>query len=211
MEQQMRLRLSAIYKRELNGCKRSFEAGNFGAVLAAIRWCRKYNLAAPPWLLDASYELLVKAIRHIKSGKLGRAGNLLARLRQDMIDLTRWDEVERAREKQKEIAKEVAELRKLKNVPSTLMEEQEYMLRWVGSNRDRAYECASHRLQGTGAFAGPDAIRRSYLIVKRASKNSKQAIRYRLIDHYTMERLNLLSVFEPPRGTKPRLLFDPDR
>ena len=219
MKQIDQIKLDSIDERELNGCKRSFEAGNFGAVLAAIRWCRRHDLTAPPWLLDASHALIVEAIRHIKSGKPGRAGNPLARLRQDMIHFARWDTVQMLREKQKETAAEVAGLRKLKSDPSVVLkerdviviEEEEKKLQWLGRSWEMAYRCASAALRGTDSFAGPDAMKASYLKVQKLSEDPKQALRFRLVDPYTMQQLNLSKVFEPPQDKKPRVLFDPDR
>ena len=203
--------LKAYHEKELNGCKRSFEAGNIGALLSAIHYCRSDNLTAPQWLLDASYDLLVEAIRHVKFGKPGRARSPFARFRQDMIHFARSDTVQEVREKQKEIREEVIELRKRKNVPPSLLKEREKMLRWAGRDWGMAYRCASVLLRGTDSFAGPDAMKASYLKVRRLAKDPKQTMRFRLIDNYTMQRLKLLKVFEPPQDRKPRVLFDPDR
>ena len=202
--------LQALHQWELDGCRRSFEAGNPSAVLAAINWCRKHDVIQPPWLVDATNELLVDAIRNAKSGKPGRANNPLSRLRQDLIHFSRHDAVQEVREQQKLIAVEFAELRTEENVPPSIMEEREYMLEWLGRSWEMAYRCAAALLRGTEAYGSPSTIKASYCKIQKISKNPEEAIRYRLIDRHTMEKLGLLAVFEPPRGRKPSELFDPD-
>src|SRR5436190_20532610 len=80
-------------------------------VAAALDYCAKHGLEAPRWVVEQAPALLCNALRRSGPKNRGRACNPIARYRQDMIDYERWDAVRDIRAKQKEIRKEVNELR----------------------------------------------------------------------------------------------------
>jgi len=220
--------LEQLHQREFNGMKKALDAGMEAAVIAGLRYCRRYELSAPPWLVDELHRQTVSAIRGDKPGKVGRTANPLARLRQDMIHFARWDGVQLIREKQLEIAEQwnevrpilqkqrelpeqTTKLRKLNITPADMLRELERVHDWVGQTWDLAYRCAAAYLLGTESFASPAAMKASHLLVEQAGKDPAIAARFRLLDHRTLQELGLQYVFEPRPGRKWPPLFDRTR
>ena len=174
--------LKALDETELEYLKIMAQSRVAVAVPAALHYCAKHQLEAPQWLLAAATELLCDLLRREKSDRRGRSCGYVARHRQDRIDFVRWDQVTTARQKQVEIREQVAELRAMPNVPRSMLEEREKMLAWAGSTLNRAFECAAMLLEGTEAYASPEAMKRSYFQVERNSRDPKQALRYHLLD-----------------------------
>ena len=126
----------------------------------------------------------------------------MARYRQDMVDYARWDQVTVVRQKQIEIREEVEELRAKRNVPKSMLEEQEKKLAWVGKTLNRAYECAAMLLEGDEAYGSPEAMKRSYFQVKRNSGGPRHTLRYHLLDPRFLSRLGLKHEIEMRPGRK---------
>src|ERR1043165_2106140 len=178
------------------------------AAVAAIHYCRTHRLPAPEWLIDGAGNLLFSLLRHAKQGKRGRASGAVARYRQDMIDYARWDTVREVREKQAEIREQVEKLRSIQGVPRSLLEEREKMLFWIGHDWLRTYECAAMILRNTGSAGGPDAMKASYLRVKRNNKDPSQSLRYHLLNPVVIAKLGIRVVLQPRRSERARPFFD---
>src|SRR4051794_1476160 len=67
------------------------------AAACAIFYCAEEGISPPFWAVERSAALLCSLLRKDQLGKSGRAAGLVARYRQDLIDLERWDAVEEAR------------------------------------------------------------------------------------------------------------------
>jgi hypothetical protein len=145
-------------------------------VLAAAQYCAKNKVSVPQWVVERTPSLLATLLNG-RSGKRGRASNPVARYRQDMIDHARWSAVKEIRDKQTEISHHLSELRAMSKVPAHVTKETEKMLTWVGENLEQAYRCAAMLLRGTLAFAGPEAVKQSYLRVEKSSRDPQQMLR----------------------------------
>lgn len=172
------------------------------AVPAALDYCVRNKLDVPPWLAVVATELLCDLMKREKSTKRGRARGFVARHRQDRIDYARWDQVKVVRQKQIELHEQVAALRALPHIPPGMLQERQRMLDWVGCTLNRAYECAALLLEGSEAFGGPDAIKRSYFQVERNSHDPGQILRYHLLDPRFLSRLGLKHEIEVRPGKK---------
>jgi hypothetical protein len=92
--------LEEFHRREMELFARMVEADITLGVPAAMHYCAEHELSVPPWLLKASLDLLCELLKREVSTKRGRSAGAVARYRQDMIDMTRWNEVCVLREKQ---------------------------------------------------------------------------------------------------------------
>src|SRR5438128_69976 len=92
--------LAAIHRREMDQFERMVEAGITLGVTAALHYCSEHGLPVPAWLVKAAVDLLCDLLKREVSTKRGRSGGAVARYHQDMIDMTRWNEVCVLREKQ---------------------------------------------------------------------------------------------------------------
>ena len=198
--------LDELHETQLEYFKMMLDTGV--AVPAAMHYCTEHGLNAPPWLMRAATDLIVDLLKREKSKKRGRAASAVARYRQDMIDLARWDAIREVREKQKEFREDVEKLRTMPNVRRDLLEERRKMLEWLGRGSLRAYECAAMLLIGTEAFAGPDAMKKAYGRVERNSVDPKQATRYHVLQPRFLRRLGLESLLNVKPGKKFKPFYD---
>jgi hypothetical protein len=182
----------------LDDLEAMFRSGVAIAIPAAADYCVEHGLVAPVWLTKESAELFCTILRPDTRKTIGRSNGFIARLRQDMIDYARWDEVDVVQEQRKDLRRQVAELNALPKTPrdlpqkrEQLLKEMEERLKWLGHTLDRAYECASERLAKTGAFGGPDAMETSYRKVKKRFEDPVQAKRYHLLDPRFLRKMGL--------------------
>lgn len=168
---------------------------------AALFYCSKHSLRTPPWLAERAPVLLSESLSDAGPKRRGRSSNPIARYRQDMIDHTRWEVVRDSREHQASIREQVDELRSRGAGPDSMLRDREKMLAWVGSTWLRAYECASMILTRTGAAGSPEAMKNSYLQVKRESR--KRNLRYHILDADFLTSVGLDINFEKDRPRIP--------
>jgi hypothetical protein len=200
--------LAALHKKELDGLEAMARAGVTVAIPAAMDYCVKHGVNPPAWLLATATELLCSLIRREKSARRGRSCGHVARYRQDMIDFQRWGEVDVVRQKQREILKQVEELRAIPNAPRSMLEEREKMLAWAGRSLNRAFECAAMKLEASQAYAGPDAIKASYFRVERNSRDPKKALRYHVLDAGFLRKIGIKHEIEYRPGRKKVPLYE---
>jgi hypothetical protein len=191
--------VSLIHSERLASFERMWNSGVAVGVVAALDYCVEYNVHQPPWLTKAARDLLCDAVVKHKSTRRGRASGYLARFRQDMIDYARWNAVVWARENQQEVRRQVDVMRSFSDVPLNYSQDRGKLLGWLGSTLERAYECAAMTLEGTSAYAGPDAIKKSYFTVQRNLRSPRTAYRYHVLDYPLLKRLGL----EPPYVVRP--------
>jgi hypothetical protein len=200
--------LSALDKRELDYLKAMAQSDQPIAVPEALHYCVKHHANAPRWLLAAAVELLCDLMKREKSKRRGRSGGYIARYRQALIDLERFEEVRSVRQKQMDIREEVEKLRATPNVPPSIMEERENMLAWVGGSLNRAFECAAMLLEGSQAYASPEAMKRSYFKVERNSRDPNKALRYHLLDPQFLRKIGIKYQIESRPGRKKVPLYE---
>lgn len=187
------------HRRELDGCRRSFEAGNIAALISALHYCDTYDVPPPRWVIRTAVALLVLATRDEWPRRRGRNASPGARARQFLIDYVRWDIVTSIRENQKEVRQALDELRKMPDASKDGLDELELANRRLGRTWLDAYAFASEELSGTGASGSPETMKSSYQRVLRDFRDPVKSARYRIPDHRTQRDLGLDSVDPPKR------------
>jgi hypothetical protein len=172
------------------------------AAAAALHYCAEHKLTAPDWAIRRGSALICNLLSHEKLDKRGRASGIVARYRQDLMDIERWDAVEIMRREQKHVRGQVERIQEAPYCPAYLREDREKMLRWLGHDWPRAYECAAMYLRGRRAYASPAAIRRSYLKVQKHFKGNGDATRYCILDESFLRALGFEGSLDRKRGTK---------
>jgi hypothetical protein len=170
------------------------------AVTAALLYCAEHKMPPPQWLTIETTRLLCEFLGK-KRRKGGRSTSPCARYLQDMIVYERWDVVRDTRERQISERENVEALRKIPRVSRELLEEREKMLECAGSDLMEAAVCASKRLQGTRAHAGPEAIKKSYLECNRQMRGRSSSLRYHFFDRRLLNSLGINIDFQR-RGKK---------
>jgi len=190
--------IEELHETQLDNFEAMLRAGVAMATPAAADYCAQHGLIAPAWLTKASAELFCQILKLDTRKTMGRSNGLITRLRQDMKEYARWDEVCEIQEQQEAFRQQVEDLRALPKTPrelpqkrEMLLKQKEKMLKWLGDSLNRAYECASERLEKTGAFGGPDAMEASYYKVKKEFKDPVQAKRYHQLDPRFLRKLGL--------------------
>lgn len=161
------------------------------AVTAALHYCAKHAMPAPQWLAIAATKLLCRLVGNRVPKKRGRAVSPAARYVQDMIDYERWDVVRETREKQVEVRAQVEDLRKIPSASRAMVQERQQTHDWAGEDWLRAYECASMQLQTSIAYAGADAIKKSYQAYQRRGRGRISSLRYYQFDRGLLDLLGI--------------------
>ena len=191
--------LDDINERELNFL-RAMTPHRELAVAAALDYCAEYDVCPPRWLVLASAELTRELLKRAKSRKRGRAAAPIARYRQDLWDIERWDAVVAIRSMQKKVQREVELAQKYQVIG--YLRRQEKMLNWLGRDWLRAYECAAMYLTGRNARVGPDAMKASFLRVGRTIANPDLAMKYHLLEESFLKKLGFEGLQDRKPGTK---------
>jgi hypothetical protein len=207
--------IEELHETQLDDFETMFRSGSAMAIPAAIHYCAAHGLVPPAWLTKATDDLLCSLLRGDTPKKRGRASSPVARCRQDMIDLDRWDEVCIARKQQENFRRNVTELRALPKTPRELPQKREILLEehtkmhdWLEHTLDRAFECASMNLVGTEAAGRPDAVKQSYFRVEKNSRDPKQAMRYHVFETRFLRKLGLKTPLDVPQVKKVVPMYD---
>jgi hypothetical protein len=181
-----------IYQRELDRLRRVAEAGSELAPAAALFYCAAHEVRVPEWLVGRAAHGYCNQLNSSRPRKRGRSSGPLERYRQDMIDFIRWNTVKTARWEQED-KKDPERLSILDTYSerSCEMDEHRMKLIWFGHDWLRAYECASMMLNGTPAFAGPDAMKTSYGRVEDRMDDPKESWRYCYFEPEFLESIGL--------------------
>jgi hypothetical protein len=187
----------------------SHRSGSLGALLSALDWCLRQDIAAPRWVLEASYVAMVSSVADKGPKRRGRSADPITEYRMLLIHFARYEAVKQVREKQAELPQSLAELRKMKNVPRQMLKDSEAMVRWLGRSWIRAYDCARALVEGTEAFGASETMKASYQLVNRMSHDPRTPLLFHLPSTQVLTDLGLLNVFEPNRnrGRKVRPLY----
>jgi hypothetical protein len=184
--------LEQLHETRLDGYRRMLEAGVKIAILGAQDYCLDNKIDSPFWLTAAARELTYDALKRDKPKKRGRSAGPLDRYRTDIeVHYSRYSAVIEVREQQEHVKAEVDKLHSLSKVPPALLEQWEYLLRCVGHTLSRAFECAAILVEGPYAGGSVDAIKASYFMVQRLSRDPQQALRFQLLDVRTLVNLGI--------------------
>lgn len=182
------------------------------AVTAALHYVSSNKLSAPEWLTREAAIVMAGLISGKRAPGRGRAGGFVRRYEQDQIDYTRYDRVLEVRRVQLE---KEQQLRELQETDPQTKQTQNYIdelkkhIEWFGHTLQRAFECASMDLAETPSFGSPDAIKRSYNIVRKNNKKiDAEGMRYHIIDHKLERYLGVRAVHaDIPRQGRKFVLF----
>jgi hypothetical protein len=169
------------------------------AVSAALHFCAEENIVPPKWVVEGSAILLCDLLKREKSQTPGRASGNVARYRQSMWDVERWNAVEQIRVLREQMKADAALIRGNQGTFEDFQTEHvAKMQRWL--RRYGTFACASMYLHGRYARAGVDAMRSSHRRVRRANENSKESP-YKYIDPRFLWAIGIDDRNEVP-GTK---------
>jgi hypothetical protein len=153
------------HKRYLDGLKKA-TAHKELAVAAALHFCAEERLIPPKWVLEGSVELLCDLLKREKAQTRGRAAGKLARYRQSMWDVERWNAVDQVRQIRAQNASDAA---LIKAHPDSYADSQkahnQKMRLWL---RHGTFACASMYLHGSYARIGVEAMKASHRRVRHA-------------------------------------------
>src|SRR5579862_6857529 len=119
-------------------------------VAAAMDFCAEENIDPPSWLVKEAAALLCELLKREKTEKRGRAAGKIARYRQDMWDVERWDAVEEMRRIRNHVQHDLEIMREYGDLfkGSAKWRNAERLLAWF---RHGIFECASMYLTGRDA------------------------------------------------------------
>lgn len=190
--------VDALHERDLNNLKNMLAHREL-AVAAAMDYCSEEQICPPPWLVAAAAELLRDLLKREKAQKRGRAAGHIARYRQAMWDIERWDAVLAIRRIRETI---VNDERFMKAYPDDYRKRVEHHKKTRSWLRHGTYSCASMYLAGRDARAGADAIRASYRRVKRSYDGPATDTRYWFLEERFLLKLGFESLHDRKPGTK---------
>jgi hypothetical protein len=176
------------------------------AVTAALHYCAAHAMPPPQWLAIAATRLLCRLLGNRAPKKRGRAVSPAARYVQDRIEAERWDVVRETREKQIHVKEQVRELNAIPSAPPSIVKDRQRLHEWAGEDWLHAFECASMQLQMSAAYAGPDAIKKSYQAYQRSGRGRISSLKYYQFDPGFLDLLGIKIDFAC-RGNKGRPLY----
>ena len=197
--------LPDVHRRYLTSMQKMAAHRELG-IAAALDYCADEEIAPPAWLVKEAAALMANFLVREKSKKRGRATGTIARYRQDMWDLERWNAVREVR-RYRQMFKHNGKLIKSGwPVSPGYMKHHNKMVSWL---RNGTYACASHYLVGRQSRSGVDAMKASYRQVERSWNDPAAATRYYLIDPRFLIRIGLEGPYNHKKeGTKCVPIYD---
>ena len=183
--------LAAFHRREMDLFERMVEADITLGVPAALHYCSEHGLPVPAWLVKAALDLLCDLLKREVSTKRGRSGGAVARYHQDMIDMTRWNEVCVLRENQHRAHESISMYKETSLASTSRFAEEVARAKWLGRTLSRAFECASDVFERTEAFGSPESVKRSYRVVARDINHPVRAFRYHMLDPNFLQKVGI--------------------
>lgn len=184
--------MGEFFERQLEECRCAFEAGESAALIDAQVLCSdpENPNPAPVWVLSAALSDNLQSFQHCSNRGRGRTANPLAKFRENLKHLERWNTVTWVREVQERDRRCGVEPRRynLTGGPARELLEK-------GGSWPVAYRRASALLRGSFAQGSPAAMKSSYEIVQKANKTGslrfywpKTRTLWDLIEHPHRER-----------------------
>ena len=198
--------IEQFYEALLDQHRVMFESGTQLAITAAMDCCDRYGLTPPTWVVTESVKLQCALLRGGTPKRRGRSTGTVDRYRQDAIDYARWDAVNEVRENRKMLRDKVNALSKLPGrTAKDRRIECEKLLQWAEAD---SFRRASTLLEGSSAFGGPEAVKTSFLKVKRNLRNQSTAMRYHILDADFHRKFSDRTTPSDNSGKKIEHLFD---
>ena len=104
--------LDRFHERELNELK-AVTVHSELATAAALDYCAKEEICPPPWVVKRAAELMCDLLNREKAERRGRTAGRIARYRQDLWDLERFDAILAIRKFRNRVRRDVAIARSL--------------------------------------------------------------------------------------------------
>jgi hypothetical protein len=187
-----------VDERYLDGLRRC-TAHKELVVAAALHYCAEMQIIPPKWVLAESSALMCELLKREKAQTRGRATGHLARYRQDMWDIERWNAVDQIRRIREKIHHEEELLKANPDwQPDRFTEHNRKMRRWL--RRHGTFACASMYLYGRYSRVGADAMKASHRRVQHANEDPSNT-RYWYIDPRFLWDVGIDDRIEVP-GTK---------
>jgi hypothetical protein len=163
-----------------------------------LHFCAEHQIIPPKWVLTAASKLICDLLRGDNAKARGRAANCLARYRQDMWHVERWNAVEQVRQVRKNVKHEETIIKRHPELYSE-RDKTHYrkMREWLGYG---TFACASMYLYGRYSRAGAEAIRASHRKVAQADKDPTNT-QYSYIEPSFLWKIGIDDRIEVP-GTK---------
>lgn len=185
--------------RQLEICKRAYEAGAIPALYDALLICEENRVAPPDWMFPALRDALERWFAEKPANIRGRLANPRKKYKMDLIHFLRWDKVTSIIEHHEGLWKEYQlALRNPKLTPAKKERLRRDPPRDLGTNQDDAFIFAAEELAGTSAGGSEDTMERSFKMVRKAAK--KGSSRFYLVKYRTARRLGvgISGLFPPP-------------
>lgn len=192
------------HKRYLDGLKKT-TAHKELAVAAALHFCAEERLIPSKWVLEGSAQLVCALLKRQKAKTRGRTAGNLARYRQGMWDVERWNAVEQIRVIRDRMKADAALLKAHPGYFEDFqIEHVKKTQQWL--RKHGTFACASMYLNGCYSRVGVDAMRASHRRVRRAGEDPANT-NYRYIDPRFLWEVGIDDRKEVP-GTKWVHLYD---
>jgi hypothetical protein len=179
--------VQAIHQRELEYFRAATDHREL-TVAAAMEYCVKWKVSPPGWLVAQAAALLIELLKSQKAAKRGRGGTHIARYRQHLCDLNRWDAVLRIREIRAKSAHEMAIIREYPN-PDEIERHITFEQRRQAWLKRGTLECAAIYAAQCEPRVGIDAVKGSYRRIER--KNADPKYRSCVFDDEFLHKLGL--------------------
>ena len=192
--------LDRFHERELNELK-AVTVHSELATAAALDYCAREEICPPPWVVQKAADLMCDLLKREKAQKRGRAAGHIARYRQDLWDLERFDailEIRRLRDRARSDVK-IARSFGRKFQKSKRYEHIKKRRDWY---RYGTLQCASMYLTGRDAKAGVDAMKASYQRVCRNTDGKTVADQYYLFNEPFLRKIGIPGLADRKPGTK---------
>ena len=139
------------------------------AVAAALHFCVEERIVPPTWVLQGSAQLVCDLLKREKAQSRGRTAGKLARYRQRMWDVERWNAVDQIRRIRERTGLDAALIKANPNFYADFLKTHNQKMRqWL---RHGTFACASMYLHGCYSRAGVEAMKASHRRVRRANKD----------------------------------------
>lgn len=171
------------------------------ATVAALEYCAREEICPPPWVVQKAADLMCDLLKREKAQKRGRTAGHIARYRQDLCDLERFDAIVGIRKFRSRVRRDVA-IARSRGQEFKKSKRYEYIKRERAWLRYGTLQCASMYLSGRDAKAGVDAMKASYRRVCRSTAGKIVPDQYYVFNEQFLCKLGFPGLLDRKPGTK---------
>lgn len=198
--------LDKFHKRQLDELK-AVTVHSELATAAAMDYCAREGICPPWWAVERAAALMCDLLKREKAQKRGRAAGHIARYRQDLIDLERFDAILAIRRFRQRVRSDVKIVRSF-GQKFQKSKQYGYIKKERAWLRHGTLQCASMYLSGRDARAGVDAIKASCRRIRRNTVGKTIPDQYYVFDGQFLRQIGLFDLLERKPGTKWFPLYD---